>query len=141
MKQAPMSTALVNDLAEIDRVIELVESFGEGADLSAKVVQQAVLVLDELITNIISYGYQDGERGRIEVSLAVEDDMLTIEIVDDGRPFDVERAPPPKLGASVEQRQVGGLGIHIARSLMDSVRYEHRQDRNCVMLAKRISGG
>ena len=133
-----LTTTLANDLSEIDRLIAEVEAFGARLGLPARLVQQTVLALDELVTNLVSYGYEPEARGRIAIRLAVEGDRLTAEIVDDARPFDPLAVPPPDTMRPLEDRPVGGLGIHLARSVMDSVRYERRRGRNRLMLTKRI---
>jgi anti-sigma regulatory factor (Ser/Thr protein kinase) len=96
------------------------------------------LVLDEVITNIIDYGYDDQAEHEIRVTMAVEGDRLTIEVEDDARPFDPLKAAPPDLDLPLEERPVGGLGIHIMRSLMDAVEHQRRNDRNVLTMQKTI---
>ena len=129
---------LVNDRAEIRRLGEIAERFGAEERLSDDEIMSINLVLDEVVTNTIEYGYDEPGRHEIKVTLAVEGGTLTIEIEDDGRPFDPLSAPPPDLTLSIDKRPVGGLGIHLVRSVMDSVEYQRRGDRNVLTMHKTI---
>ena len=72
------------------------------------------------------------------MTLALEGDELTIRVEDDGRAFDPLQAPPPDLDLPLEERPVGGLGIHIVRSVMDAVEYQRRGGRNVLTMRKTI---
>ena len=95
--------------------------------------------MDELLTNTISYGYDDDEEHRIDLSLRLEGGTLVVEIADDGRAFDPLQAPEPDLGASLEERAVGGLGIYLVRKTMDGVAYRREGGRNVVTLTKQTA--
>jgi anti-sigma regulatory factor (Ser/Thr protein kinase) len=138
MSGAALTVTIANRLSEIDRLIGEIEAFAARLELPERLVQQTVLALDELVTNLVSYGYEAGDPGHVEVRLAVEDDHLTAEIIDDARPFDPLGVPAPDVTRPVEERPVGGLGIHLVRSLMDSARYERRPGHNRLVLTKRI---
>lgn len=97
---------------------------------------EAEVVLEEVITNAIKYGYREGERGRIELELGLDAEGLEIVIVDDARPFDPTQAPEPDLNLPLEARPVGGLGIHMVRNLMDSVAYDFSGGKNRLKLRK-----
>ena len=95
------------------------------------------LVLEELGLNVMDYGYDDGIH-EFEIVLTSEPDTLTIEIIDDGRPFDpLSDTPPPVLEGSIEDRPIGGLGVHLVRELMDELHYRREQGRNHLTLATR----
>ena len=73
-----------------------------------------------------------------EITLTSEADVLRIEVTDDGRPFDpLNEAPEPDLDASVDDRQVGGLGIHLVRTMVDEMSYRREQDKNHLTLVAR----
>ena len=80
-------------------------------------VQTAV---DEACTNIIQYAYR-GKGGSIAICCEPQDDDLVITIKDRGKPFDPSSVPPPDLGADLDKRRGGGLGMHFIRKLMDEV--------------------
>lgn len=136
-----LNTTLNNDLAEIPRLAEAVERFAETAGLSMKVVYQINLVMDELLTNAISYGYPDDSKHRIHIHIHVEAGEVVIEIIDDGAPFDLEeQAPTPDLEASVEERKIGGLGLHLVRTLVERVGYARDDARNHLTLVISADG-
>ncbi|MFZ5811693.1 MAG: ATP-binding protein [Thermodesulfobacteriota bacterium] len=130
---------LSNQLAELDRLAEEVESFGERNAFPRKVIYQVRLVLDELLTNVISYGFSDGRKHEIEIRMRLEDSRLHLCIEDDAAAFDPLQAEEPDLRSPAEDRAIGGLGIHLVRKLMDSVRYERREGKNRLFLEKTIS--
>jgi anti-sigma regulatory factor (Ser/Thr protein kinase) len=137
---ASVSAVLRRDKAEISRLAGLAESFGQAQRLSDDDVMAINLVLDEVITNVIDYGFEgvDGEP-EIRLTLTLEGDELTIQVEDNGRAFDPLQAAPPDLEAPLEDRPVGGLGIHLVRSVMNTVEYDRRGGRNVLTMHKTIS--
>jgi serine/threonine-protein kinase RsbW len=133
-----VSGVFVNQRTEIERVVELAERFGEEHQLPPEVVMSIHLVLDEVVANIISHGYDDTAEHQIHVTLALDESVLAIRVEDDGRPFDPLAAPPPDLDLPLEERPVGGLGIHIVRSVMDAVEYQRDGGRNILIMKKTI---
>ena len=83
-----LSLTLVNDLAEVGRLAEAVEAFCEANDLPMAAAHALALSLDELLTNTISYGYEDGAAGRIEVTITIAEGAARAVVRDDARPFD-----------------------------------------------------
>jgi anti-sigma regulatory factor (Ser/Thr protein kinase) len=133
-----VSAVLVNQRAEVERLAELAERFGHEHHLSADDVMSINLVLDEVVLNIIRHGYDDEGEHQIHLTLALDGADLTIRVEDDGRPFDPVKAPPPNLDLPLEERPVGGLGIHIVRSIMDTVEHRRSGGRNVLTLRKTI---
>lgn len=130
---------LSNHLPDLDRLAEAVEAFGERNGFPRKMIYQVRLVLDELLTNVISYGFSDDKQHEIEVEMRLAGSKLLFRIEDDAAPFDPLQANSPDLTSSVEDRAIGGLGIHLVRKLMDLVRYERREGKNQLFLEKTIS--
>lgn len=130
-----LSLAVVNDLSEIPRVAERVEDFCAARKISARIVHRFSLSLDEVLTNIISHGLTQG-RHEIAVSIALEDGNLVAHVSDDGPAFDPLSAPAPDVHAPLEERKIGGLGIHLLRTLMDGV--EYRRADGCNHLTFRV---
>ena len=138
MSASALSLVLKNDLSELARIAEAIEAHGEGRDWPMKWVLNVNLSLDELITNVISYGYEDSGEHEIRITLTERDGTLEVVLEDDGVAFDpLSEAPEPDLAASVEERRIGGLGVHFVKSLMDEVSYERRDGRNCLTLIQR----
>lgn len=133
-----MSVTLVNDLAEIERLSRLVEAFGEAGGMRPESLFKVNLALDEVITNVIRYAHDDGGEHPIVVRLAIDQDVLTAQVEDDGYAFNPLEAPVPDTGASIEERPIGGLGIHLVRSVMSSVEYRREDGRNVLIMKKRL---
>lgn len=122
---------------ELDRVSAAVEELAERESWPPEMVYRVTLVIEELVVNIINHGHDDGVHD-IEIAMASEPDALTVDIIDDGRPFDpLSDAPEPDLDSLLEDRPVGGLGIHLVRTMMDEVQYRRDQDRNHTTLVAR----
>ena len=135
-----MSVTLVNDLAEIERLSSLVEAFGEAEGLGAETIFKVNLALDEVVTNVIRYGHEDdGQPHPIVVRLTLADGVLTAEVEDDGRAFNPLDAPPPDITASLDDRPIGGLGIHLVRSVMSAVEYRRENGRNVLTMRKHLT--
>lgn len=126
---------LGNSLDEIPGLAATVEAFGEDHDLSPKLVFQLNLALEELVTNIICHAYDDELPHLIRVTLGHDGGRVTAEVEDDGRPFDpFADAPTPDLEQELDDRPVGGLGVHLIRSFMEEVGYRREGERNVVSL-------
>ena len=136
--QPGFSLRLHNRLLELDRIADAVEVFGEAHGLSAKLRYQVRLVLDELLTNIISYGYADDGEHVITVRMGLEGTRLRFVLEDDARPFDPLTAKAPDTTSEADRRHIGGLGIHLVRTIMDRVAYERVGDTNRLILEKDI---
>jgi serine/threonine-protein kinase RsbW/sigma-B regulation protein RsbU (phosphoserine phosphatase) len=96
------------------------------------------VALEEVIANVIEYGYPDDEEHKIILRLALHRKTITAEVEDDGVPFNPVRSPEPPVNAPIEDRPLGGLGIHLARSLMDELTYSRSGDRNILHMKKQI---
>ncbi|HET6306359.1 MAG TPA: ATP-binding protein [Rhodopila sp.] len=128
---------IANDVAEIAKVTALLQAFGRVHALPEALVGHFVLALDELVANIVQHGLQPGTPATIRISVSLAPSTLAMEISDPGRAFDpLCETPPPDLVSPLEQRRVGGLGVHFVRTLMDEVRYRREHDRNVLTLSK-----
>ena len=96
----------------------------------------ADLVIEELVTNTIKYGFDDKDRHSIHVDVKFHDDRLCIEVRDNGHPFDPLTQATPDLTLCADERPIGGLGLHLVRQMTDEVRYERRGDENVVTATK-----
>ena len=140
MPAAALLLTLKNDLSELSRIAEEIESHGNTRGWPARWIVNLNLSLDELITNTVSYGYRDTDEHEIRVTLTEQDGTLVVVVEDDGVAFDpFTAAPAPDLEADVEERPIGGLGVYFVRTLMDEVAYERVDDRNRIMLIQRTT--
>ena len=133
--------SIVNDLRDIAGAGEKIGAFCAEHGLAEQNSFEVHLALEELLTNTIDYGYDDDNEHRIDLLLRLESDTLTVEIADDGRAFDPLQAAEPDMGASLQDRARGGLGIYLVRKMMDSVAYRRQDGRNIVTLTKRVAPG
>jgi anti-sigma regulatory factor (Ser/Thr protein kinase) len=102
-------------------------------------IARCLIVLEELVSNLVKYGYADeASRGTVTVTLRLADDRLRVEIVDDGREFDPFARPAPDLDAPLEERPVGGLGLHLVKGLMDETSYRRQDGRNITEIGRRV---
>jgi anti-sigma regulatory factor (Ser/Thr protein kinase) len=124
----------------VERLISALERFGQDHRLPEYDVQAVTLALDEVITNTISYGYNDQVPHEIRVRLTLANSRLSAEVEDDARPFNPLTVPQPDLTSPLETRSVGGLGVHLMRSLMDQVDYRRESGKNHLIMSKRLSG-
>lgn len=130
---------LKNDLGEIETMVEAVEGFGQVCHLSIPTIFTMNLVLEEIITNIISYAYVDDEEHDIIVDFTWDKDVLTLVVTDDGIPFNPLEVVAPNLLIPVEEREVGGLGIYFVTQRMDEVLYTWEQGHNVLTMRKSCS--
>lgn len=117
---------------------QALEDFSRQMTWTDQALFQVRLVVEELLMNIISYG-GDGQRcPRVRLQLAQDADLLALELADDGIAFDPLQAPPPDLEAELEDRPIGGLGVHLVRQLADSVAYQRVDGWNRLKVTKTV---
>jgi len=132
---------LHNAVEDLDRLAVSLEEFGIRHGLSPDLIGELNLVLEELVTNTFNYGAEDGRDAatlRAELDMAVEDGEIRLRLSDNGRPFDPFQVETPDLDVSLEEREIGGLGVHLVRTLMDAVEYRLVDGRNVIEMKKRI---
>ena len=133
-----MKIKLNNDLKELQRLAESVEQFGEENNLQMKDIFDVNLALDELITNIISYGYGDGSNESIDLEIIIDNDELKILIEDNAKEFDPFEKEDPIIDIPLEEKKVGGLGIFFVKQKMDKYSYKRENGKNKIELIKKI---
>jgi len=133
--------ALKNDLNEVTRLADELQAFADGHGISQGTLFALNLALEELVTNIISYGFSDAGEHVISVTLDLDGRTLHVRIEDDANAFNPLERETPDLDAPLEERTVGGLGVHLVRKLMDDVRYERVGARNVLSMRKHMTAG
>jgi serine/threonine-protein kinase RsbW len=126
---------------ELARVPELLDELARGHQVDAEAVADMQIALDEILSNILRYGFADGQPHRVDVTLSVDRERLTAEVEDNCAPFDPLTVAPPDLEAPLQDRRVGGLGVHFVRRLMSEVRYARLGGRNRLVLSKSLTRG
>lgn len=126
------------DPAGIGRAGAAFAEFAADHAVPVPVRRSVSVAIDEILSNTVRHGFAGRPGGALTIEVELGADRLGVVITDDGEPFDPFTAAPPDTGLSVEERQAGGLGIHLVRQLMDEAGYERRDGRNVVTLAKRL---
>ena len=136
--QASCTLHVRSAIAAIRPATEQAEAWLARQQASAEATYLVSLAIEELVTNCVKYGYADPAGHTIDIVLAVVDGTLRMEVVDDGRAFNPLEAPKPDLSLTIEDRPIGGLGLHLLRELSDTVSYERRDGTNRLVLTKRL---
>ncbi|MBF0157906.1 MAG: SpoIIE family protein phosphatase [Magnetococcales bacterium] len=127
-------------LADIPSLADQLTALGQESGVPQEALFPINLSLDEWLTNVLSYGFQAGESPAATVQLYRHADRWTAIVISGGIPYNPLEQQSPDLNASVEQRPIGGLGIHFMREMMDSVEYFWDKGYNYLILVKKLSG-
>jgi PAS domain S-box-containing protein len=136
VSQARLRLRIKNQLAELAVVEERFHEFALENDIPDAVRQPISIVLDEMLNNIVSYAYQDEDEHEIDIHIELSGGRLVLTITDDGAPFNPFGRGAPDTSLSVEDREIGGLGIHLVRNMMDEYLYQRHINKNIVTLVK-----
>jgi anti-anti-sigma factor len=131
------------DPGQVAGVSAAFAKFADAHAVPAPIRRSVSVALDELLNNTIAYGFagRGGGDGAVSIEVELRSDRLCVTLTDNGKPFNPFETSAPDTALPVEERQIGGLGIHLARGLMDEVAYHRRADRNVVSLTKLLAGG
>jgi serine/threonine-protein kinase RsbW len=131
-----LSLHLANDFTALGPASDEVREFLCNCSAPDAATFFADLVIEELVTNTIKYGYDDAVSHAIHVDLEFDRGRLCIAVRDSGHPFDPLAQAPPDFSIPADERPIGGLGIHLVRQMSDEVRYERRENENVVTASK-----
>ena len=138
MTKDEIAFELKNKLIELDSLCDNLKKFGKSMGLSKKCQFEVNLAMDELFTNIVSYGFEDFLDHLVNFKISCRNDELEIRIEDDGIFFDPVTEKPPEIDCLMEACKIGGLGIHLAKQYMDGITYERQKDKNVLRIRKKI---
>jgi anti-sigma regulatory factor (Ser/Thr protein kinase) len=133
-----LQTTVNSKVGDLQRVRDMVSTLERERALPPAMVFDLYVVLDEVISNILKYGYADDAAHEIHVKLSANDVAVEIAIEDDGREFDPFVVTTPDLRLPLAERPLGGLGLHFVHNLMDDVKYVRENNRNTMVLKKFI---
>jgi len=119
-------------------MLQALQKFARDHELPDRVLQAADLSLEEHLTNVMNYGFDDAQIHEILVRLEMVDGGFQIEVEDDGRAFNPLEYPGPNLNLPLSERPIGGLGIHLIRSFMDELGYRREGGRNVFQMRKHL---
>lgn len=143
MRAGVSSTSLVirNRLSELLRLSAWVQAWAQKNAVPEVMAQYVDLCATELVTNVVNYAYADDGEHLIEMCLCRFDDRTTLEIADDGKPFDPLETPERPRTTDLDTGRVGGWGIGIVRHFADDMRYSRAGKRNCLTVVFRHEQG
>ena len=127
-----------SEISEIAKISQIFNRFSTQHQFSKKIANAFDLALDEILNNIMTYGYDDQNIHDIDIQIHLSDNQLIVTIIDDGREFNPLNAPAAETGSSLEDRRIGGLGIHLIRKTMDNIYYKYENNKNCLTIKKNI---
>ncbi|MCX6925500.1 MAG: ATP-binding protein [Verrucomicrobia bacterium] len=133
-----MEIVLTNRPEAEPRLFKALEAFAADHYLPAKVLQAADLALAEHVTNVFKHAYADTALHEIHVRLSCDGRALYVEIEDDGRAFNPLQTPLVNTSIPLEERPIGGLGVHLMRRYMDTLEYRREGSRNILRMTKRL---
>ena len=136
----PLRLRITNSVEALGPASDAATAWLEANDIPPAAALLANLAIEELVTNCIKYGYVDSNEHLIDVDMRVTDGRLVVHVTDDGRAFNPLEAAAPDLSLPLEERPVGGLGLHLLRTMSDAMTYERRDHRNSTTLVKRLEG-
>ena len=129
-----LSISFANDMQELTHVLQVVNVFLEPRALSSKIVYAVNLILEEILMNIIKYGYDDEESHEIEVQIEVEQEEVALTVIDDGKEFNPLTIPGPARSKSAMDRLEEGLGLQFVRHMRNAMEYRREEDKNILTI-------
>ena len=130
---------IINQITQLEELARFFEEISDEWDLPMAASLNLNLVLEELVTNIIFYGYEDQNIHEITIHLFLDNNLINIRLEDDAKEFNPLLIPEPDINLAIEDRKIGGLGIHFVRKIMDKIDYKRQDNRNILSLSKDIS--
>jgi anti-anti-sigma factor len=128
--EGSLKREIKNELSELENLNAALAQFLAEHNVPHRAVYAVNLAIDELVVNVMRYAYVDDLAHTIDIQLAIEGDQIILRIVDDGRPFDPRRGPSLDLHA--EDRDIGGLGLILVLDMVDVLKYQRVDGKNCV---------
>ncbi|MGE3319117.1 MAG: ATP-binding protein [Candidatus Berkiella sp.] len=130
MTSPHLTLHFANSAEEAPRIARRIEYFLHEKKISDSIINKILLCVDELITNIIAHAYTDKQEHAVLLDCKIQDGRIELELRDDGVQFDPTTQTRPNVKLSLENRDIGGLGIHLVMTLMDKVEYQREGDFN-----------
>ncbi len=129
--------SFLRDVDSLDEIFDFLGAFGSSADLDEAAHFALNFVVEELFTNMVKYNVASGDR--ISISVERNDSVLRLELVDvDVEPFDPSSVNEVDTAQPIEERQPGGLGLHLVKSMVDKITYEYRNGEMRVTAVKSL---
>ena len=133
----PHHLILHNNIEQIALLPEFVETVAREAQLDHEAVFNLNLALEEAVSNVIMYAYPEGTEGIVDIEAVVDGKRVSFVITDSGKPFDPTAKEEVNINTGMAERPIGGLGIHLVRTIMDTVSYERKGENNILTITKK----
>ena len=133
-----LDLTVLNRATEVARVQDALEEFAAAHQFPERKLHEVQLALEEHLANLLHYAYDDAGEHAILIGVRLAPEELRIQVQDDGRPFNPLERPAPDLSLPLEQRPIGGLGIHMMRKSLDGLEYRREAGKNIVVMIKRV---
>ena len=130
------SLTLKNDVQEVDNIVPVVQSACESVGFDELTTVQMNLAVEECVVNVVDYAYPEDTQGDIMVDVEANEGCLSFSVSDQGVAFDPTKKGDVDTTLPAEERQIGGLGIFLIKSIMDDVSYERSEGRNVLTMKK-----
>lgn len=134
---------LVPDQHAVAAAMQWLEAIAEREAWSPKLNFGLSLSLDEALTNIVSYAFDDpaqaGSPPRVALACQQDSEWISLDIVDNGRPYDPTLSAPPPLAATLDDAEIGGHGVRLMQHYLHEMRYARRDGANCLTLVMRAA--
>lgn len=116
------------------RLEHVVQDFSDSHGWPVALNFKIKLILEEIILNALNYGHP-GKETNVSLKLIDNGQDISMEIIDDGRPFDpLKEASVPNTEALLEDRPIGGLGVHLVKKMVSEISYERTSDKNTIRI-------
>jgi sigma-B regulation protein RsbU (phosphoserine phosphatase) len=135
---ASIDLTITNELSEVSGVVGAFELFSEESGIPMSVATKFSLVIDDLLSNIVFYAFPTGGEHQIRICVEKTDDRVLLTVEDDGVAFNPFSQAEVNTDQPLEDREIGGLGIHLIKNIMDEVSYKRHRDHNVVTLIKKL---
>ena len=125
-----LSQIIGNTLTSLPPLTTAVNRFLDQHTIPSEAIFRVNLAIEEIVTNIIKYGYDDTAPHTISVNLTLFPDTIRLQLKDDGHPFDPLQTPEPEIHVPLNQRKLGGLGLHLVRETVSRIAYRRKNGAN-----------
>jgi sigma-B regulation protein RsbU (phosphoserine phosphatase) len=129
---------LPNDVKQVPLLAEFIDGICDAVGVDMMLAMQLNLAIEEVVVNVMNYAYPAGTEGTVCIDAQVSDGLLQFVVSDSGVAFDPTARAEVDTTLSAEERNIGGLGIHIVRQIMDSINYKRVDNRNVLTLGKKL---
>ena len=136
MKPAEVKVTVKNRIEDLLRVNSIFESFATQHDIGGRLRYHLLVSIEEILTNIIKYGFDEQGVHHIHLTFRYNLGVIEMEFEDRGKEFNPLETAEPDIETPIEERQLGGLGIHLVKNMVDLAEYRREGDRNILLLRK-----